>query len=49
MHLARFLWRDRVHWGAVEGEDVRRIEGDLYKDARPGSYLGPLAEARLEP
>ena len=47
MHLARFLWRDRVRWGAVEGEDVRMIRGDLYRDARPGSYLGPLAEARL--
>ena len=47
MHLARFLWRNRVRWGVIEGEDVRRIRGDLYRDARPGAYLGPLAEARL--
>lgn len=47
MHLARFVWRDRVLWGVIEGEEVRRIEGDLYGDARPGPNLGPLAEARL--
>ena len=47
MHLARFLWRDRVCWGVIDGEDVREIRGDLHGGPRPGPCLGPLAEARL--
>ena len=47
MHIARFLWRDRVRWGIIEGEEVRRFKGDLYRDPRPGAYVGPLSEARI--
>jgi len=47
MHIARFLWHNRVRWGVVDGEDIRQFRGDLYRGARPGAYLGPLAEARL--
>ncbi len=47
MHLARLSWRDCVQWGVIDGEDVRETRGDLYGNPMPGSYLGPLAEARL--
>ena len=47
MHIARFLWRDRVRWGIVEGEEVRSLRGNRFQDALPGRTLYSLSEARL--
>lgn len=47
MRIARFLWRNRVRWGAIEGDRVRavRIGGD--NSPSVGKFLCSLAEARL--
>ena len=34
MHIARFSLNDRIHWGIVEGDEIRAIEGDLYDSPR---------------
>ena len=47
MHIARFSLNDRIHWGIVEGDEVRAIEGDLYDSPRPGQRLCALSDARL--
>jgi 2-keto-4-pentenoate hydratase/2-oxohepta-3-ene-1,7-dioic acid hydratase in catechol pathway len=47
MRIARFLLGDRVHWGVLEGEDLRSLRGDVFRDPRPGRALCSLAEARL--
>ena len=47
MHIARFSLNDRIHWGIVEGDEVRAIEGDLYDSPRPGQRLSALSDARL--
>jgi 2-keto-4-pentenoate hydratase/2-oxohepta-3-ene-1,7-dioic acid hydratase in catechol pathway len=47
MHIARFLWNDRIHWGAAVGDELYAIRGNLYRDARPGRLLCALSEARL--
>ena len=49
MHLARFLWNDRIRWGIVKGNDVWKQRGNLFRNARSGDYLGPLAQARILP
>ena len=49
MHLARFLWNDRIRWGIVKGNDVWKQRGNLFRNARAGDYLGPLAQARILP
>ena len=56
MHLARFLWRNRVRWGVVDGEDVRQFRGDLYpgdiiSTGCPGSgeiKVGDTVEVEIE-
>ena len=47
MHIVRFSLNDRIHWGIVEGDEVRDIEGDLYGSPRPGQRLCALSDARL--
>ena len=47
MLIARFLWRDRVRWGIVDGDEVRALQGELYRGARPGRSLCSLSEVRL--
>ena len=47
MHIARFSLNDRIHWGIVEGDELRAIEGDLYDSPRPGQRLCALSDARL--
>ena len=47
MQIARFSWNDEIHWGIVEGDEVRAIEGDLYDSPRPGQRLCALSDARL--
>jgi 2-keto-4-pentenoate hydratase/2-oxohepta-3-ene-1,7-dioic acid hydratase in catechol pathway len=47
MHIARFSLNDRIHWGIVEGDEVRDIEGDLYGSPHPGQRLCALSDARL--
>ena len=49
MHLARFLWNNRIRWGIVKGNDVWKHRGNLFRNARAGDYLGPLAHARILP
>ncbi len=47
MHFTRFLWRDRIQWGILDGEDLHAIRGNLYRDARPGRFLCSTSEARI--
>ena len=47
MYIARFSLNDRIHWGIVEGDEVRAIEGDLYDSPRQGQRLCALSDARL--
>ena len=47
MKIARFLWRGQVHWGILDGEEMRAVHGDLYGSPTPGPTICPLAEARL--
>ena len=47
MHIARFSLNDRIHWGIVEGDEVRAIEGDLHDSPRPGQRLCARSDARL--
>ena len=47
MHIVRFSLNDRIHWGIVEGDEVRDIEGDLYGSPHPGQRLCALSDARL--
>ena len=48
MKLARFLWRDRVQWGAIEGDDVRAHKGRrLSPEPRAGRRLCALSDVRL--
>jgi 2-keto-4-pentenoate hydratase/2-oxohepta-3-ene-1,7-dioic acid hydratase in catechol pathway len=47
MRLARFLWNDRIQWGLVEGDEVRAVRGDVFRDPRPGRTLCSLSDVRL--
>ena len=47
MQIARFSWNDEIHWGIVEGDEVRAIEGDLYDSPCPGQRVCALSDARL--
>ena len=47
MHIARFLWRDRVRWGILANDELHTIRGRRYRDARPGRSLCPVSEATL--
>ncbi len=47
MHIAKFLWGNRVHWGIVEGDDLRVLRGDVYRNPQPGRVMCSLPEARL--
>ncbi len=51
MNIARFLWRDRVRWGVVEGDDVRALRGGVFRNPRPrpGRTLCDLSAVRLLP
>ena len=47
MKIARFLWSERVQWGIIEGEDVRKVSGSIFSDPQPGDRLCALSEVRL--
>ena len=47
MQIARYLWRDRVRWGIVDGDVVRALRGGLYEGARHGPVRCSLQQARL--
>ena len=47
MIIARFLWNDRIQWGIVEGDDVKRIHGSIFDDPQPGDTLCSLSDVRL--
>ena len=47
MRIARFSWNDRIHWGIVEGDELRALDGDLYDSPRAGRRLCALSDARL--
>ena len=47
MHIARYLWRDRVRWGAVEGDAIRSLRGGVYGGGRPGHPVCSVFQARL--
>lgn len=47
MHIARFSLDDQIHWGIVEGDEIRTIEGDLYDSPRAGRRLCALSDVRL--
>jgi len=49
MHIARFSWDDGIHWGIIEGDEVRALEGGLYDNPRAGERLCALSDARLLP
>ncbi len=47
MRIARFSWNDRIHWGIVEGDELRALEGNLYDSPRAGRRLCAISDARL--
>ena len=47
MHIARFLWDNRIRWGIIEGDEVRALRGDLFRNPHPGKTLCSLSEVRL--
>ena len=48
MKIARFLRRDRVRWGVIDGDDIRALKGRrLSPEARAGRRLCALSDMRL--
>lgn len=47
MHIARYLWRDRVRWGVVEGDEIRALRGGVYDGGRAGRLVCSVFQARL--
>ena len=47
MHLARFLWRDRVRWGVIEGDEVFKVHGRRSHFPERGAPMCSLNEVRL--
>lgn len=47
MRIARFLWRNRVRWGAIEGDRVRAVRIGGENLPRVGKFLCSLAEVHL--
>ncbi len=47
MHIARFSWNNGTHWGIIDRDEVRELEGNLYASPRAGRRLCSLSEARL--
>jgi len=47
MQLIRFDWRDTTRWGALEGESVYALQGDVYSGPTRGERLCELSDVRL--
>jgi 2-keto-4-pentenoate hydratase/2-oxohepta-3-ene-1,7-dioic acid hydratase in catechol pathway len=47
MRIVRFLWRDRVRWGVVEGDTIYGLRGRLWGEMGRGAELCPLGAVRL--
>ena len=47
MNIARFLWNDRVQWGIIEEDEVRALQGSVFRSPRPGRFLCSLMDVRL--
>ena len=47
MKFARFLFRDRVQWGVLDGDDLQKLRGDRFANARAGARICSRQEARL--
>ncbi len=49
MKIARFLWRGRVRWGDIRGDEIWTVGRNVLRDPLESSsrYLCPLSEIRL--
>ncbi|MBI4216235.1 MAG: fumarylacetoacetate hydrolase family protein [Chloroflexi bacterium] len=47
MNIARFLWKDKVQHGVVEGNQVYALRGDLFGEPRRGRRLADLSQVKL--
>jgi len=47
MKIARFLFKDKKYWGCVEGDYIRFIEGNPFREIQLGKRKVPLKDVKL--
>ncbi|MDQ7030985.1 MAG: fumarylacetoacetate hydrolase family protein [Ardenticatenia bacterium] len=47
MNIVRFAYRGLVATGVLDGEDVYRLDGDVFREWQRGTHVAPLSEVQL--